>query len=83
MPIGGGSVTTLGVVGPDPQALVVDSTSVYWLMQSHEVLKMPLGGGAATTLASGASWDLQSLVVDSTSVYVADAEGAIYRITPK
>jgi hypothetical protein len=34
-------------------------------------------------LASGASWQLQSLVVDSTSVYVADAEGAIYRITPK
>jgi hypothetical protein len=48
-----------------PKGLAVDSTSVYWTTSA--VLKVPIGGGTPTTLASPTSTGL--IAVDSKSVY--------------
>jgi hypothetical protein len=56
----GGSPTVLAP-GMRPAGLALDSTSVYWANDSSfsggdaAVLRMPLGGGSITTLASGLS----------------------------
>jgi sugar lactone lactonase YvrE len=52
----------------------VDGTSLYWMETPLKVMKVPLGGGAPTTLASEAKAGTGSaypfgIAVDSTSVY--------------
>jgi hypothetical protein len=76
--INGGTVTTLAS-GPSawqsgPQAIAVDSTSVYWLDNFNGTLNKELiSGGTVTTLASSTGGD--AIAVDSTSVYWADYSG--------
>lgn len=69
--------------------MVVDATSAYWTTQTA-IMKAPLGGGTAVTLASGQSGPVK-VVVDATSVYwtnegtVANnlADGSVVKLTPK
>jgi hypothetical protein len=54
MPIAGGPVTELASRQDGAHGLAVDRTSVYWTaITAGTVMKVPLGGGALGTLASG------------------------------
>jgi hypothetical protein len=64
-------VTLASTTGGCGVAIAVDATSVYWTDAcAGAVMKVPLAGGAVTTLASspGAS----SLAIDATNVYFSD-----------
>ena len=58
-----------------PCGLALDRASIYWTVASGEVRKMPLAGGAITTLAS-AQDNPCSIVVDGASVYWLNAASA-------
>jgi hypothetical protein len=73
VPIGGGPSTafwtTMGGVG----RVAVDATSVYWAALAREstLMKMPLSGGPAVTLASETLSIMRDIAVNATSVYWA------------
>lgn len=83
-PIGGGAPTTLASLRYQfkdwmPQRIAVDTTSVYWTVQTPAaaggaVLRVPLAGGAVTTLASGQN-DPAGIHVTLAGVYWADVNG--------
>ena len=69
----------------EPAGIAVDATSVYWTnATSGTVMKVPLGGGTPTTLASGQNGPI-GIAVDATSVYWVDqvSGGAVMKATPK
>jgi hypothetical protein len=45
-PLGGGTVTVVGVEGYDPVGIALDSSNVYWITDDA-IMKAPLGGGVA------------------------------------
>jgi hypothetical protein len=51
-----------------PVGLTVNGASLYWAALNTSVMKVPLGGGVATTLASGQSPN-GGVAVNATSVY--------------
>jgi hypothetical protein len=60
----------------------VDGTYVYWTdLNGYAVMKVPIAGGSATTLAA-APGGPYGIVVDGTSVYWAEG-GAVKKLTPK
>jgi hypothetical protein len=68
----------------NPGAIAVDSTSVYFTYTQNTVLgvvTVPIGGGAATTLASGTAEDsgYSPLALDSKSVFFRDDLNGIGR----
>jgi hypothetical protein len=69
----GGSMLTLAAGRNDPSAIALDATSAYWVENGGgTVMKVALGGGAPTMLASVPTEMLGnpvSLAVDRTSVY--------------
>ncbi len=91
----GGSPKSLAAGLVNPAGIALDSTSVYWVnagvcnvdggisCQDGTVMKMPLGGGEPTTIASGQGKPV-GIVVDSTSVYwTNEASGTVMKATPK
>ena len=70
-----GKATTL-VSGGRPQGIAVDSANVYWTdSASQSVERVPIAGGAPTTIAKGQVGPL-AVTVDDTNVYwVTIAEG--------
>ena len=81
--------TVLGT-GQSPVAIAIDSAYVYWANVSYSnpfggsIVKVPIGGGNATTLI--ANIDPGPIAVDSKYVYWAGSNGAtaagVFR-TPK
>jgi len=91
---GGGAPTTLA--SGHPGDIAVDATSVYWTDfdtssgsggSNGTVMKVPVGGGPPTILASGQNW-LDGIAVDATSVYWttdnSNGDGMLLmKLTPK
>jgi hypothetical protein len=59
-------------------SIAVDGTSVYWAT-SAAVMKVPLGGGPITTLASGAV-GVSRMAVDAVSAYWTYDSGDIMKV---
>jgi hypothetical protein len=79
--IGGGSPVVLASALDNPHSLAVDATSVYWAnagtyqvgppesyANNGTVMKVPIGGGSATTLASGQNAPT-GIAVDAANAY--------------
>jgi hypothetical protein len=82
VPLGGGTPTTLyegaptggssGVPGPSSGGILVNGGNLYWITtnetkSSYDIVKMPVDGGAITTLATSESIDL--IATDGESIY--------------
>jgi hypothetical protein len=81
LPLAGG-VKTLAKEPTGAWGIAVDTENVYWTTPTA-LVKMPLAGGSATTLAtSPASSQAPSVAVDSTSVYWITAV-SVMKFTPK
>ncbi len=85
------SIGSRATVGRNPRCeggLAVDGTSVYWTAElAGTVVKMPIGGGLVTTLASGQDYPY-AIAVDDTSVYWTNEDnggsnGTVMQLTPK
>jgi hypothetical protein len=84
MPLAGGAPTVLATGRANPEALLLDGTSLYWteLGQTHvdcsagpgAAMKMPTQGGALQTVVSGLVV-AQGLGVSGGDVYAADMGG--------
>jgi len=74
MDLDGGNVTTLAR-SPVPGSIAIDDTSLYWTdLGPGSVRKIPVGGGAVTTLAlASPTSGPGGIVVDATSVYWTDS----------
>jgi hypothetical protein len=81
IPVGGGNpVTIYSAQNAWITSIAVDSTNIYWTnygsMEPNNtngvVMRMPLGGGTATTIASG-QHDPAAIAVDGTNVYWGNA----------
>jgi hypothetical protein len=72
----GRCLLTLALAWVRPYAVAVDATSVYFTTNSPSpdgvVMKIPIGGGAATILASGLNYP-HTIVVDATNLYWTNA----------
>ena len=57
----------------------MDATSVYWVNQgSGQVMKVAIGGGSPTVLATGLSYP-EAIGQDASAIYYADEHG-IYKL---
>jgi hypothetical protein len=61
---------------------VIDATNAYWTdnVSIGTVKSVPLGGGTATTFATGQNGPL-AIAVDATAVYWANTDGHIMKVT--
>jgi sugar lactone lactonase YvrE len=84
VPRGGG--LSLALYSYGAYSIALDSMSVYFASYSGQAYylleKMPLAGGAPTTLAISKGYPI-GLVVDATSVYWTGDDGTVMKLTPK
>lgn len=64
-----GCLVKLAMSKDSARDIIVDSTNVYWLDDAN-VMKVPLGGGISTTLASDQGF-ADDIAIDATNVYWA------------
>ena len=88
--LGGASGGTSTVSLQYPYGIAVDASYVYWTdganrylggpnLTDGKVVRMPIGGGAATLLASGLGGP-GDMTVDATAVYFAGVDGTIKKV---
>ena len=66
--------------GPAPWRIAIDSASVYWTdWAGGTVVKVPLGGGAPTTLATGQTHPY-AITVDATNVYWTNGDSSVMKL---
>jgi len=66
----GGAPERIASGGVTPHDIALDRTSVYWTDPgARTVMRAPLAGGAAQTLASGSQYYPQGIAVDGRAVY--------------
>jgi hypothetical protein len=79
----GGNPTVIAMSGANssPTAVAVDATNVYWATGgSGQIMRVPIGGGGVTTLATGLS-NASGMALDATFVYYADGgTGQIFKL---
>jgi hypothetical protein len=91
VPLTGAPSVVVAGERPPSSYLVVDDTSAYWAEDdgsSERIMKVPLGGGAVTTLAAEGEappgQGFEGIAVDGTSVYWTDGvAGTVLKLTPK
>lgn len=78
--LAGGALSTLCTLSTSTAgasfAMAVDATNVYWTGRdgtSGTLMKVPVGGGTATTLATSSDM-FSALAIDATSAYVSSAD---------
>lgn len=88
VPIGGGVVSVLASGLKNPQYIAVDATNVYFMeygtwnsgygLQNNDgtINKIPNGGGALTTLASGLKGP-QAIAIDAATIYWVEVANSI------
>jgi hypothetical protein len=81
---GGGAPVELasgfGFAGESPGGIVVDANDVYWTTGVNgDVTKVPVGGGAATMLATGPTAGM-AIAVDSQFVYWFGGSGTLWKV---
>jgi hypothetical protein len=70
MPLAGGTLTTLALLGSGADAIAIDGRNVYFTEESTNVLQsVPLGGGALTTLATPSALAMNGMAIDGENVY--------------
>jgi Stigma-specific protein, Stig1 len=74
-------LVTLSLAASEVSGIAVDSTSVYWTNYyvTNAVMKVALGGGTSTTLASGESGST-GIALDATSVYWTNVDGTVKKV---
>ena len=70
---GGPTKLVLSNLGQFPAGLAADATTLY-IASSTKLVRIPLGGGAAETLATGIA-GAEGIALDATSVYITDDVG--------
>jgi hypothetical protein len=68
--------------------LVADDSSLYYFARHFDgvpsdIVKMPLGGGAPSTITSGVSDEVTGMALDDTSLYWLSGDGSVMHLTPK
>jgi hypothetical protein len=97
VPATGGTPTVLASGQAHPTAIAADSINVYWTNAGSEtcppanptctpppdgsVMKLPIAGGAPTTLASGQN-NPQRIVIDATNVYWTNEGSSVQGLAP-
>jgi len=85
VPVSGGQPVTLASGQFFTYGIAMDSTNIYWthLQGGGPIKKMPLAGGAPTTLAPLATeYSPSAIAVDTTSVYWLNTTSAGYALLP-
>jgi hypothetical protein len=90
-PLAGGTQVTLAYASQGTTQLgplVADDSSLYCFalhfdVGTSDIVKLPLGSGAPTTITSGVGQKVNEMALDDTSLYWIDDDGRIMRLTPK